>query len=154
MGEENFEALKERGIWVTPQRAHVWGVLAESGGHFTAEEVWERAGALLPGLELSTVYRSLEALGDAGLVAESRLPEGPRVFEARSSSHPHLVCVVCGGISHPQADDIGRRMMEAVDAASKGFEVHDIHISARGVCGECAAKGQSGETENNGKGIE
>ncbi|MBA2692780.1 MAG: transcriptional repressor [Rubrobacter sp.] len=141
MGERNIKALQECGIRVTPQRAHVWGVLAESGGHFTAEEIWERAGALLPGLELSTVYRSLEALGDAGLVAESRLPEGPRVFEARSSSHPHLVCVVCGGISHPDADDIGRRLLETLNAASEGFEVSEMHVAGRGVCARCAADG-------------
>lgn len=142
MGKRDFEALHERGIRVTPQRAHVWRILADSGGHFTAEEIWDRASALLPGLELSTVYRSLEALGEAGLVAESRLPEGPRVFEARSSSHPHLVCVVCGGIFHPEADDIGRRMMDALNAASDGFEVSDLHVAAKGVCERCAASGK------------
>lgn len=140
MGERNIKALQECGIRVTPQRVHVWSVLAESGGHFTAEEIWEKASSLLPGLELSTVYRSLEALGEAGLVADSRLPEGPRVFEARSSSHPHLVCVVCGGISHPDAE-VGRRMMETLNAASDGFEIHDLHVAGRGICARCAADG-------------
>ncbi len=139
VGERNIKALQECGIRVTPQRVHVWSVLAESGGHFTAEEIWDRASALLPGLELSTVYRSLEALGEAGLVADSRLPEGPRVFEAKASPNPHLVCVMCGGISHPDADDIGRRMMETLNAASDGFDVHDLHVAARGVCAKCSA---------------
>lgn len=140
MGKEEFKTLHERGIRVTPQRVHVWQVLVESGGHFTAEEIWAEASARLPGLELSTVYRSLEALGEAGLVADIRLPEGPRVFEAKASSHPHLVCVVCGGISHPEAG-VGRRMMETLNAASDGFEVHDLHVAARGVCGKCSAIG-------------
>lgn len=139
MGEGSFETLKERGIRVTPQRAHVWRVLAESGEHFTAEEVWEKARDGLPGLELSTVYRSLEALGEAGLVSDSRLPEGPRVFEAKGASHPHLVCVVCGGISHPEPG-VGRRLLEDLDAASEGFEVSDLHVTARGICAECAAR--------------
>lgn len=138
MGEEKFKALQDRGIRVTPQRAHVWQVLADSGAHFTAEEVWERARGGLPGLELSTVYRSLEALGAAGLVADSRLPEGPKVFEAKTSSHPHLVCVVCGGISHP-APEVGRRLLETLNAASEGFEVSELHVAGRGVCGECTA---------------
>jgi Fe2+ or Zn2+ uptake regulation protein len=74
---------------VTPQRAHVWRVLAVSEEHLSAEEVWERAKSALPGMELSTVYRSLEALGEAGLVVESRMGEGPALFEAHPALHPH-----------------------------------------------------------------
>ena len=122
---------------VTPQRAHIWRVLVESGEHFTAEKVWERVRGSLPGLELSTVYRSLEALRAAGLVADSRLPEGPRVFEARPALHPHLVCESCGGISHPEPE-VGRQLLEALNAGSRGFEVHELHVAARGICPECA----------------
>ena len=96
MGKEVVNDLRERGVRVTLQRTHTWRFLAESKEHLTAEEVWERARAALPGLELSTVYR-LEALRAVGLVADSRLPEGPRVFEARSASHPHMVCEAARG---------------------------------------------------------
>ena len=124
---------------VTPQRAHVWRVLVESGGHFTADELWEQTREALPGLELSTVYRSLEALRSAGLVAESRLPEGPRVFEARPALHPHLVCDVCGGISHPEPE-VGPRLVEALNAGAGTFEVGDLHVVARGLCADCAGR--------------
>jgi Fe2+ or Zn2+ uptake regulation protein len=130
-------ALQERGVRVTPQRAHIWQVLIESGEHFTADEVWERVKGALPGLELSTVYRSLEALRAAGLVAESRLPEGPRVFEARQALHPHLVCEVCGGIFHPDPK-VGRRLLETLNAGSGGFEVRELHVAAGGICAGCA----------------
>jgi len=139
MREEPFDALQERGVRVTPQRAHIWRVLAESGEHFTAEEVWERVRGTLPGLELSTVYRSLEALRSVGLVADSRLPEGPRVFEARPALHPHLVCESCGEISHPEPE-VGRRLLEALNAGSGGFEVHELHVAARGICAGCARR--------------
>lgn len=141
MGEETTNALQERGVRVTPQRAHIWRVLSESEGHFTAEEVWERVRGSLPGLELSTVYRSLEALRTAGLVADSRLPEGPRVFEARPALHPHLVCEVCGEISHPEPE-VGRHLLEALNTGSGGFEVHDLHVVAKGTCAGCAGQGE------------
>lgn len=126
---------------VTPQRAHVWRILVESGMHFTAEEVWKKVRDRLPGMELSTVYRSLEALRAAGLVAESRLPEGPRVFEARPTIHPHLVCDVCGRIFHPDPK-VGRQMLEALSAGSGGFEVRELHAVARGLCAGCAGQGE------------
>lgn len=135
-------ALQERGVRVTPQRAHVWRALVESGGHFTADELWEKTKDALPGLELSTVYRSLEALRAAGLVAESRLPEGPRVFEARPALHPHLVCDVCGGISHPDPE-VGPRLIETLNAGSGDFEVKELHAVARGTCAGCTGRGAS-----------
>lgn len=69
-------------------------------GHFTAEEVWERVKDTLPGLELSTVYR-LEALRGVGLVADSRLPKGVRVFEV------HELHVAARGCA-PGAPAVGR----------------------------------------------
>ena len=139
MGKESITALQERGVRVTPQRAHIWRVLVESGEHFTAEEVWKRVRDTLPGLELSTVYRSLEALQAVGLVAESRLPEGPRVFEARTALHPHLVCESCGEISHPDPET-ARRLLEALSTGSRGFEVKELHAVAKGICSKCARR--------------
>lgn len=131
--------LRDRGMRVTPQRAHVWRVLAVSGEHLSAEEVWERAKSALPGMELSTVYRSLEALGEAGLVVESRMGEGPALFEAHPALHPHLACEVCGKISHP-GPEAGRRVLEALSADAGGFEVRELHVVARGVCALCARR--------------
>ncbi len=135
---------------VTPQRAHIWRVLIETGEHFTAEEIWERVRGSLPGLELSTVYRSLEALRAAGLVAESRLPEGPRVFEARTATHPHLLCDACGGIFHPNPE-VGRGILEVLNAGSGGFEVQELHVVARGICAGCAEGAGSGQGLLQGK---
>ncbi|CAN5630534.1 MAG: transcriptional repressor [Actinomycetota bacterium] len=131
------EPLRERGVRITPQRAFIWQALASSDDHFTAEELWERVRAVLPGLEISTVYRSLEALAGAGLVVESRVGEGPRIFEARSAPHPHLVCEKCGRISHLDSA-AGGRILGALEAESEGFETHELHIFATGVCADCA----------------
>ena len=141
MEDRSVSVLQQRGVRVTPQRAHVWRLLAESGDHFTAEEIWAKVRGDLPGIELSTVYRSLEALREVDLVADSRLPEGPRVFEARTASHPHLVCVECGRIFHPEPDS-GRRLLEVLDGASERFEVYELHVVARGRCAPCAEKSE------------
>jgi Fe2+ or Zn2+ uptake regulation protein len=137
MSKRSVRALRERGVRVTPQRAGVWGVLLESGGHLTAEEVWERTQGVLPGLELSTVYRALDALKEADLVVESRLPEGPRIFEAHMGQHSHLLCERCGRIFHlPPGADASLR--EALDEGAEGFEVLELRVVAVGVCASCA----------------
>ena len=137
--------LRDRGMRVTPQRAHVWRLLAESGAHLSAEEIWEKARDGLPGMELSTVYRSLEALREADLVVESRLPEGPALFEARASSHPHLVCERCGKVSHSETSpEVTSGLLAALAAGSEGFEVREVQVVARGTCAECAGREGAG----------
>jgi len=133
--------LRDRGMRVTPQRAHVWRVLAESGAHLSAEEIWERARNVLPGMELSTVYRALDALGEADLVVESRISGGPALFEARTSAHPHLVCERCGKISHLEASpEVNRGLLAALASGSEGFEVRELHVVAKGKCAECLGR--------------
>lgn len=139
MEKRSVDILQKRGVRVTPQRAHIWRVLVGSGGHLTVEDIWARVSDVLPGLEVSTVYRALEALEEAGLVVASRLPEGPRVFEAQAVVHPHLMCGECGGILHPEPE-VGRRLIEVLGSGSGGFEVHALHVVAEGLCAKCAAR--------------
>lgn len=143
MDERYTEPLKERGMRVTPQRAYIWRVLVGSGGHFTAEELKEQVERTLPGLEVSTVYRTLEALNEVGLVVESRLPEGPRIFEANPDPHPHLVCEGCGDIHHLETTD-HRRMLESLNREAADFEVRKLHVFGAGLCADCARDGGSG----------
>jgi Fur family ferric uptake transcriptional regulator len=133
------DALRERGLRITPQRVRIWEILAGSGGHMTAEEVWEEASGALPGLELSTVYRTLDALCEAGLAVESRLPEGPRVFEAHERRHPHLVCERCGKVFHPERE-ADLRVIEVLNAVAGSFEVREAHVVATGLCAGCASR--------------
>jgi Fur family ferric uptake transcriptional regulator len=140
MDKAYTKALRERGVRITPQRALIWQVLAESGAHFTADELWEQVRTSLPGLEVSTVYRSLQALQEAGLVVESRLPEGPMVFEARSGTHPHLVCEACDRIFHLEDPQLGFQVADILSKASEEFEIRELHIVAKGLCSNCTMK--------------
>ena len=137
MEELPVQQLRERGVRVTPQRVLIWGILARGSGHFTAEELWDRASPELPGLEISTVYRTLEALGEAGLVVETRPPEGPRMFEARPDSHPHLFCENCGRVFHLQ-DDRAEELLRGVLSEESGFHLRRLHITATGLCDDCS----------------
>ncbi len=142
MDKRYTEPLKERGIRVTAQRAYIWRALVGSVKHFTVEELKEHVGETLPGLEVSTVYRTLEAFDEAGLIVESRVPEGLRVFEGNPSPHPHLVCEGCGNIFHLETTDY-QRMLETLNREVAGFEVHKLHVFATGLCADCARDGSN-----------
>jgi Fur family ferric uptake transcriptional regulator len=88
----------------------------------------------------STVYRTLEALEDAGLLAHSHLGHGPSVYHlAEDAGHQHLICRSCGAtvtLDEAEAALLARRITE-----STGFVPDPNHFALSGLCASCAALG-------------
>ena len=60
------------GLGLTKQRQAVLRVICESEEHLTANEVFEDARRILPGISFATVYNSLRYLKNEGLIGEIR----------------------------------------------------------------------------------
>src|ERR687894_1711273 len=67
-------------------------------GHISAVNVARRVSRAVPGVNASTVYRTLGLLEEIGVVAHAHL--GPTAEYHRSSEldHVHLICSVCGSV--------------------------------------------------------
>lgn len=84
---------------VTAPRRAICTVLADpSHAHLSAPEVQEEAQAVLgDAIDLSTVYRTIDALQEAGVVHHVHLGQGASVVHlTEEGHHHHLVCEVCG----------------------------------------------------------
>lgn len=84
---------------ITGPRRAICEVLAYSArDHLSAAEVRERAeGVLARPIDLSTVYRTIEALQEAGVAHHVHLGSGASVIHlSEDSDHHHLTCDVCG----------------------------------------------------------
>lgn len=131
--------LAEAGLRVTTQRVTLLGLLVRQGGHLTADELHRRACGELPGLSATSIYKSLRALRDAGLVREVALDAGAVRYDANvGRPHHHSVCRGCGRI-----EDVACRS----DAATACVAEHDLgdlsadHVEVvfRGRCAACRA---------------
>ena len=83
---------------VTEPRRAICEVLARSGDeHLSASDVKARAEEVLGRrIDLSTVYRTVEALGEAGVAHHVHLGSGASVIHlSQESDHHHLTCEVC-----------------------------------------------------------
>ena len=67
------QALRDAGLRVTPQRMVLLAILMESADHPNADELLARARALDDSVSLATVYRTLSALEEAGLIRKLTL---------------------------------------------------------------------------------
>jgi Fur family ferric uptake transcriptional regulator len=125
--------LREHGYRVTPPRQRVWQALA-TGGHLTAEEIVGRVNAdQADEVNLASVYRAL--------ALSSRLGEqSPTTWElAHPDEHFHLVCRVCGAVSHHRGtlvDQVATHLREGHD-----FEPEDIELVVTGRCAACRTGG-------------
>jgi len=129
--------LRRAGQRATPQRLVILGAL-RSGEHLSADEVFAHVEPLLPGVNRSTVYRTLELFRDLGLASETDLGAGVRQFELLDDRrhHHHLVCRHCGA-SLELDDALVAPLREAI-RGRYGFAAGIDHLALFGRCAACA----------------
>src|SRR3972149_11381421 len=88
--------LKQKGMRLTPQRRLIVELIHENVAHLTAEDIIRHVRARMPGINKSTVYRTLELLERSGCVYKSELDDRVIYHHAEEGHHHHLVCEGCG----------------------------------------------------------
>ena len=78
-------------VRMTPQRRAVYKALMESHEHPTVRDLYEIAKQKLPGISLATIYNSLQALMQVGLVNEHRVTSGAARYCINKQPHVHLL---------------------------------------------------------------
>lgn len=133
------ESLRRRGYRLTPQRHLVLRALERAEHHLSAEDILQHVQADCPGISLSTVYRTLEVLGDLDLVSELRLRSDRRVYElaGEAGGHCHLICRECAAITHARGPDL--QALRAQVEAETRFADMTVDLVASGICPSCEA---------------
>ncbi len=143
-------ALEKAGRRFTRQRAAVFAYLRAVETHPTAEQVFAGVRQMIPRLSLATVYKSLEALVDAGLAARLASEDGTARYDGRSDAHYHLRCLETGQVRDlPLPYDpllLERLAPQLVEwLRQEGFEMmgHRIELVGRFVEERYAASGKT-----------
>ncbi|HEY1853340.1 MAG TPA: Fur family transcriptional regulator [Solirubrobacterales bacterium] len=137
--QELSDALRERGLRVTPQRLFIYRALRELDRHVSAEEVLAVVGESLPNVSLPTVYATLDLLEEMGLVRRLGVTQGAVLYDPRPDPHNHRVCDRCGTIEDFEAElDLGIALRRA---RRGGFEAGRAEVVVHGLCRSCALAG-------------
>lgn len=126
---------------MTACREAILRVLAETRSHPDARWVYERVQDILPGVSLSTVYRTLAWLRDRGMVLEFPTPRGAR-YDADVRAHHHVTCRTCGRIEDLVALPAGGLAPVAVRHPAFAT-IEAARLELTGVCAPCAARAAS-----------
>ncbi|MDT5041233.1 MAG: Fur family transcriptional regulator, ferric uptake regulator [Actinoplanes sp.] len=127
--------LRERGLRLTPQRQLILEAVHQLG-HATPEQIHHCVRERAAGVNITTVYRTLELLEELGLVSHTHLSHGsPTYHRAGEDQHVHLVCRGCGEIT--EVDPSVMRPVTEQLQQEQDFRVDVGHVSLFGVCGVC-----------------
>ena len=122
----------------TRQRAAVAAALDEVDEFRSAQDLHDVLKHRGDSVGLTTVYRTLQSLADAGEVDVLRNTDGEAVYRRCSTGehHHHLVCRVCGKAVEVEGPAV-ERWAETI-AAQHGYAnvAHTVEIF--GTCSDCA----------------
>lgn len=132
-------ALRSRGHRVTAQRLAIVEEALRMQGHIAPGDLLARVRAREPGVNASTVYRTLALLEELGFVSHAHLKGGPE-YRVGAHDHVHLLCRVCGGYDSMAAEDVAP--VEDELRRRSGFTPDLTHFAIAGVCARCAQAGE------------
>lgn len=120
----------------TGRREIVRALVTAENHHVTAEQLAELVQREHADVHRSTVYRTLDALEERGVVRRVDVGGGRAVYHLVDHAHHHLVCDGCGAVVEVPDDAFAglRRTL----ARRHGFVIAPEHLALGGRCASCA----------------
>lgn len=137
--------ITENGLMMTPQRSLIVNAFLETDGHFSTEQLYDVVRQRDATIGLTTVYRTLRLLVEAGLAESFDAGDGVTTYEQqhRGKHHDHLICTACGKKVEVYSAEIEERQERV--AEEHGFELRHHQLLLYGLCLSCreAARNKS-----------
>lgn len=129
----------ERGLRMTRQREVLLRLLSRTRTHPTADQLFRGVRRQLPSVSHATVYRNLQQLVRARLIATLERAGGPVRYDANPDDHHHFVCTRCGRVTDIYVKDVAY----AIDRRRSGFRpsrVDRAELQLHGICAACGSQ--------------
>ncbi len=131
------QRLREANLKATRPRLLVLSLLREMKGHYSADEVVKMLQERQTPLPRASVYNTLDALLNRGLVMMADVGPGRALYEECSAWHHHFVCLDCGIVVNIPCVK-GEKPCLLPECLPGTVE--EAQIIFRGHCGACLSK--------------
>lgn len=130
--------LKSEGLNVTKSRKKIADEIFQISDHFDATSLWARLHEKT-NISMSTIYRTLDLLLDAGLLREVDLGETHSHYEHvfNQAEHGHIICQECGKVMEFTSEQVDKLIKEA--AEERGVDIKNYRLQVFGSCEDCRA---------------
>lgn len=133
LSKDLSDELKKRNLRVSTQRIKILEYLICNRNHQTADQIYNALHPDLPTLSKTTVYNTLKALTQAGMVRELDIDDHETRYDIARENHGHFKCESCGTIYDFAVDMKG--LLKNNDLI--GFQIRDRNVYLKGLCPRC-----------------
>ena len=133
--EELTKELKDRKIRLSHQRLKILEFITNNNIHPTVDQIYIKLHKEIPTLSKTTVYNSLNALIDAGLVKIINIEDNETRYDIVSHDHGHFKCDSCGKIYDFEINIEGLKSKDLND-----FKINNKDVYFKGICPQCIKK--------------
>lgn len=110
------DIFTRHGLRCTPQRLAIYEALCSTTAHPTAEALYHQVQSMTDSVSLATVYNTLDALSEAGLIQKIPSDSGCCRYDANIDEHLHVQMAETGEIRDvPQA--LSNELLESIPPA-------------------------------------
>jgi Fur family transcriptional regulator, ferric uptake regulator len=132
---EVMDLLRSRGLRMTPQRRAIVFEVMRTQGHIAPADVARKVQGEMPGVNASTVYRTLALLEEIGVLSHAHLESGAEYHRTEEAGHVHLTCSSCGAEDDLSIDEA--QALQKLVERHRGFEPDLTHFAISGLCATC-----------------
>ncbi|HHW49163.1 MAG TPA: transcriptional repressor [Clostridiaceae bacterium] len=130
--EDITNKLKSNNIRLSHQRLKVLEYLDHNRIHPTVEQIYEGLHDEIPTLSKTTIYNTLNALTESGLVKVLTIEDNETRYDIRTDAHGHFKCTACGEIYDFEVN------MDSLEIQGlNGFRVYSRDMYFSGICPKC-----------------
>ncbi|MGE3466778.1 MAG: Fur family transcriptional regulator [Pyrinomonadaceae bacterium] len=129
--------IQASGLRRTAQRELILEIFLDTEEHLTSEDLYGLVQKEDDTVGLTTVYRTLKLLTEAGLAREVRFGDNKTYYEHHHNHehHDHMICTECGTV----IEFFSEKIESLQDQMAGKFGFKPTHHSLRmwGLCSEC-----------------
>ena len=126
-----MDELRSRGLRMTPQRRAIVSEVMRAKGHISPTAIARKVQGDMPGVNASTVYRTLTLLESVGVLQHSHVETGAEYHRADEAHHVHLTCRNCGQDDELSLEEAGK--LQGLIRRHHGFVADLTHFAITGL---------------------
>lgn len=126
---------RDIGFKLTPQRIAILDYLYGNKKHPSAEEIFAAVSKKFPTMSFATVYNTLIALTERGIVVDLTIDTERKRFDPNTEPHNHLICSACKRVVDVDMDFD----FELPGSLNTDFIITGKHVEFYGICSRCRA---------------